>query len=187
MAGRPKKQARERAKKGDIHARMALQELKQVENEQQFLELIRVQPLYFLRGVAEWRDLPFPSPQVRQGILAAMMAGRSVEQIAGMLGRSVEELHEHYADEIAHGETAILADAMTTAIGAAIMGDPKMLLPLLRAKAGLVEPKDQLDTSTASPAQIAEQSAALVGRIIDLVDRTRRQDGAIDVTPKEIE
>ncbi len=184
MVSQRKKAVRKRAKDGDIHARMTLQALKQAEDEKAFLNLIRAQPMFFLRGVAEIRDLPFPSPQARQVILAGILGNQTIEQIAGLFGRSVEELRQHYADEIDHGPTAVVADAMTTAIGAAIMGDTKVLVPFLRARAGLVEPSGVPEQGEATPALLAEQSAALVGRILDLVDRSRRQDVAIDVTPK---
>lgn len=182
MPGRPKARIRALAKAGDIQARMLLEELRATTDKQALLAAVKAQPMYVLRGVRVFRDMEFPSEQVRQAVIAGRFQGYDTKRLADMFGRSVEEMEHHYGDELEFGAEAVLIDAITTALGASIMGDSKFGVPLLKARGGLA---DTLTVTTDQSAPVSPtDSAALLERILVMLDKPRGP--TIDVSFKDV-
>jgi len=180
MPGTPKKAIRQKAKAGDINARMLLEELRVATDQALLLAAIKAQPMYVLRGVRVFRDMPFPSEHVRQAVIAGRFQGYTVERLAAMFNKTVEQMQEHYGDEIEFGAEAALIDAITTAVGASIMGDSKFGVPLLKARGGM---GDTL-TVTTEPSLAVADGTALLERVLAMLDKPRGP--TIDVSFKDV-
>lgn len=143
-----------------------------------------------LRGL-DWRQPGWePDDDERHMVAMLKFSGYTDEDVARVLGMSVETMLKYFQWEIANARMMIIGDLATRAVVRARQGDATLTMFLLKTRS------DQLFSErVASAAALGDalgkdepddkKRAELVGRVLDLLDSTRKTKTAATAETKK--